>query len=142
MKDLGGTIQLSATDVANMSLCRHLVTLELDALGGRRIRPNIYSPVTTRLIKLGEDHERSYLAKLKATGRSIEELTGRLSQEEGAARTVDAMKRGVDIIYQGFLRGPGWFGRTDFLVRVAAPSFLGAHSYDCLLYTSPSPRDS
>jgi predicted RecB family nuclease len=130
MKDLGGTIQLSATDVANLSVCRHLVTLELNALGGNGIRPNVYGPVVTRLIHLGEDHERCYLATLKATGKSVEELTGRMTQEEGVARTIDAMKRGVDVIYQGFLRGPGWFGRTDFLVRVAIPSRLGAYSYE------------
>jgi predicted RecB family nuclease len=130
MKDLGGTIQLSATDVANLSVCRHLVTLELDALRGSVTRPNVYSPVTMRLIKLGEDHERNYLAKLKATGNSLEELPGRMPEEEGTARTLDAMKRGVDVIYQGYLRGPGWFGRTDFLVRVATPSRFGAHSYE------------
>jgi len=130
MKDLGGSIQLSATDVANLSVCRHLVTLELDALRGDRVRPNVYGPVTSRLIKLGEDHESSYLAKLKGNGKSLEELSGRMTQEDGTARTLDAMKRGVDIIYQGFLRGTGWIGRTDFLVRVATPSRLGAHSYE------------
>jgi len=111
MKDLGGTIQLSATDVANLSVCRHLVTLELYA-GGNVTRPNIYSPMTTRLIKLGEDHERNYLAKLKATGKSLEELPGRMPQDEGVARTLDAMKRGVDIIYQGYHRCHYyWLGR-------------------------------
>src|SRR5216683_2636802 len=118
MKDLGGSVQLSATDVANLSACGHLITLEVDALRTGRPRPNTYSAVTTRLIHLGQDHEKAYLEKLRTTGGSLEELTGKMSQEDAAARTIDAMRRGVDIIYQGALRGPGWFGRTDFLVRV------------------------
>ena len=132
MKNLGDCIHLSATDIANLSVCGHLVTRELDALAGNVVRPNVYSPVTARLIKLGEDHERNYLVKLRATGKSIEELPGRLTQDDGTAGTMDAMYRGVDIIYQGYLRGPGWFGRPDFLLRVATPSRLGAYSYEVI----------
>jgi len=130
MKDLGESVQLSATDVANLSACRHLVTLEVDALRGKRVRPNTYSAVTTRLIKLGEDHEHRYLETLKAQGKTVEEVPPKLSDDNSAARTLDAMKRGIDVIYQGVLRGEGWFGRTDFLVRVETPSDLGQHSYE------------
>jgi predicted RecB family nuclease len=130
MKDLGGSIQLSATEVANLSACRHLITLEVDALRGKRARPNVYSAVTTRLIQLGEDHERKYLDRLKSQGTSLEELSGKMSEEEGVSRTMDALRRGVHVIYQGVLRGKGWFGRADFLVRVDTPSQLGEYSYE------------
>lgn len=132
MKDLGGKVVLSATDVANLSACGHLVTLEIDALRGRRERPQTYSSVTTRLIQLGETHERAYLAKLKAEGRTILELPTKGSTSEAIANTLDAMKRGADVIYQGALAGDGWFGRTDFLVRVESPSKLGDYSYEVI----------
>ncbi|MDX2055227.1 MAG: TM0106 family RecB-like putative nuclease [Polyangiaceae bacterium] len=130
MKEFDGSVQLSATDVADLSACGHLVTLEVDAMRGRRVRPNTYSAVTTRLIKLGDDHERAYLDNLKTQGKTVEELNSKISQEDGAARTLDAMKRGADVIYQGVLHGNGWFGRADFLVRVETPSLLGQHSYE------------
>ena len=49
-----------------------------------------------------------------------------------AVRTVDAMRRGVDVVYQGRLEsGDGrWSGYPDFLIRVEAPSALGAWSYE------------
>ena len=30
----------------------------------------------------------------------------------------------------------------DAAGRIVAPGFIDAHTHDCLLYTSPSPRDS
>jgi predicted RecB family nuclease len=130
VKDLGSTVQLSATDVANLSACDHLVALEVDALRGRRVRPTTYSSVTSRLIELGRAHESRYLDYLKQHGKSIEEILVAASSEEGRARTLDAMRRGIDVVYQGVLGGDGWFGRADFLVRVDTPSSLGAHSYE------------
>lgn len=88
MKEFDGSVQLSATDVADLSACGHLVTLEVDAMRGRRVRPNTYSAVTTRLIKLGDDHERAYLDNLKTQGKTVEELNSKISQEDGAARTL------------------------------------------------------
>lgn len=133
MKPHAGTLQLTATDVANLSACRHLVTLEIDVLRGKRERPKTYSSVTTRLIELGEAHERAYLEKLKSDGRTVEELSPKLDGDTAVTRTLEAMKRGADVIYQGALRGVGWFGRTDFLVRVEKPSaILGAYSYEVI----------
>ncbi|MFO0666769.1 MAG: TM0106 family RecB-like putative nuclease [Polyangiaceae bacterium] len=131
MKHHAGTLQLTATDVANLSACRHLVTLDVSVLLGKRARPNTYSAVTTRLIQLGEAHERAYLDKLKSAGRTVLELPAKLDADTAVARTHEAMRTGADVIYQGALRGDGWYGRTDFLIRVETPSpHLGAYSYE------------
>src|SRR5207245_10215984 len=46
------------------------------------------------------------------------------------ADTLQAMRDAVDVIYQGtFFDGRGT-GRADFLIKVAGPSELGAHSYE------------
>src|SRR5207247_3716881 len=50
---------------------------------------------------------------------------------EGAhAATVDAMRAGVEVIYQATFSRGGWRGRADFLIRVDEPSELGAWSYE------------
>src|SRR5690606_13107256 len=46
--------------------------------------------------------------------------------------TVDAMKSGADVIYQGALFDGTWVGRADFLLRVEKPSILGGWSYEVL----------
>ncbi len=44
--------------------------------------------------------------------------------------TRQAMRDGVDVIYQGALRSGQWHGYSDFLLRVAMPSKLGDYSYE------------
>jgi uncharacterized protein len=60
-----------------------------------------------------------------------------------AEATREAMRDGVDVIYQGALFHPPWYGYSDFLVRVDKRSRLGAHSYevaDTKLARSPKPK--
>jgi hypothetical protein len=52
----------------------------------------------------GLEHERKYLESLRTAGRTVEEIEtafdaeGRRREE---AQTVKAMRRGVDVVYQG-----------------------------------------
>ncbi len=64
------------------------------------------------------------MAKLSER-RAVEEISG-----ESLEKTVDAMRRGVDVIYQGTLRVDRWMGRPDFLRRVETPGALGPWSYE------------
>ena len=121
---------LTATQLANLSACPHLVTLERLVRAGSVKKPHQHSPVTDRLIALGNEHERTYLEHLRTTASSIEELDATLPPAVAVARTLDAMKRGVHVIYQGALQGDAWFGRTDFLVRIDRPSRFGEHAYE------------
>src|SRR5690606_34366666 len=46
-------------------------------------------------------------------------------------KTIEAMKAGVDVIYQARLKEEGkWSGWADFLMKVARPSKLGDWSYE------------
>ena len=52
--------------------------------------------------------------------------------DEAQQRTLDAMRSGVDVVYQGVFIGEGWRGLADFLIRVDTPSELGDWSYEAL----------
>lgn len=130
VKYRNGTLQIAATELANLSACDHLISLEVEALRDARTRPNTYSAVTMRLAHLGQQHEDRHLQQLKDGGHAVAELVDIQSEEDAAALTLQAMRDGVDVVYQGALRGDGWFGRTDFLVRVPVPSRFGAYSYE------------
>ncbi len=75
----------------------------------------------------GIEHEREFLASLKTAGRGVTDFDG---QKEHFQATVAAMRRGDEIIYQGYLVRDEFAGYPDFLVRVDAPSSLGAWSYE------------
>ena len=86
----------------------------------------------------GIEHEGRVLERLAAEGRSVATITAPgapFSQQDwttAAGRTRDAMRSGVDVVYQGRLEsGDGrWGGYPDFLIRVERPSALGAWSYE------------
>ena len=75
----------------------------------------------------GIEHERAFLQSLVAGGRRVCDLTEFRDQQEP---TLAAMRRGEDVIYQGYLAREDFAGYPDFLVRVGSPSELGAWSYE------------
>jgi uncharacterized protein len=126
---------LSATDLVGELACEHLTTLELEAVRGERERPFRQDDQLDLIEQRGLEHERAYLERLVAAGKrvvSLEDLPRRtLADLEAAqAATVDAMRGGADVVYQGTLFDGRWRGHPDFLVRVESPSDLGAWSYE------------
>ena len=120
MKREGPTLRLAATDVTTFAACPHATALDLQVAHGDRRRPPLYSDPSALLLRdRGLAHERAYLAQLRES-HTVEELPEH--SPEAAEQTLDAMKRGVDVIYQGTLRVGPWLGRPDFLVRVEHPS--------------------
>ena len=121
----------SATDVANFLACHHLSTLDRAEAARDIKKPFFHDPGIELLRVLGAKHERWYLQHLADTQRlEIAEIPTNVSWTEAVANTVDALRRGVSVVYQGaFQHGP-WHGRADFLVRVQKPSALGPWSYE------------
>jgi uncharacterized protein len=77
----------------------------------------------------GNEHELKYLEQLK-NRTTVVEIPSEGLLEERVAATIDAMRLGVSIIYQGaFMDGP-WHGFADFLRRVDQPSSLNGWSYE------------
>lgn len=75
----------------------------------------------------GLEHERAFLESLAAKGRRVCDLREFRDQPDP---TLDAMRRGEDVIYQGYLAHGNFAGYPDFLVRVESPSDLGTWSYE------------
>lgn len=124
-----GTLLFSATDLVNFLGCQHAIFLDLrQLLSPIEVPPP--DPHAELLQQKGLEHERSYLARLKAEGRSIVEINGELSAANRVDLTRQAMVGGAEVIYQGALLLPPWHGYADFLVRVDEPSKLGTWGYE------------
>ncbi len=140
MDRIDGKPVYSATDLVAYLACEHLTQLERAALAGLVKRPIRDDPELDVIRKRGFEHEARFLADLRAAGRtpvSIE-LDGSAADrgEElraAAARTVEAMAAGADVIYQATFFNGTFRGHADFLLRVEAPdrpSRWGPYHYE------------
>src|SRR5688572_303326 len=121
----------SAKDLLNFLSCAHSTALDLLCLGRQLdVPPDDDDPFLSLLKQKGTDHERQYLERLRAEGRSIREIERSESLDAMAEATRQAMRDGVDVIYQGALVSLPWHGYSDFLLKVAKPTKLGAYSYE------------
>jgi predicted RecB family nuclease len=125
MKLVSGTVQLSATDLANHLGCRHLTELNRLVALGKRNKPSWSDPALAVLAKRGADHETAYVNHLQSQGLTVINLNG-----QPLTATIDAMQKGIDIIVQAELSSDGWNGRADIISRVNVPSKLGTWSYE------------
>jgi predicted RecB family nuclease len=128
MKQTPEALVRAPTDLSNYLSCRHQTALDLRAARGELERPVRNDAFVQDLRERGLEHERAYLERLRAQGRTI------AGAEEGLMLTIEAtrtaMRQGVDVIYQAALEHGDWSGRADFLIKVEAPSRLGVWSYE------------
>jgi uncharacterized protein len=111
--------------------CPHSTTLDLAGDTRGEKRPRASGEFFDLITRKGNEHECAYYKKLKASGRDITDIP---SMKDGADRarelTLEAMRRGDDVIYQACLTMEGWRGAADFLVRVPLDADLGAWGYE------------
>ena len=128
----GTELTLSATDLSGFSECEHKTVLELAVAFKELGRPGENEIERKMLEKRGFEHEARVFEHLQASRRDIAEVSmgpGEASRAEAALLTEAAMARGAQVIAQGVLLSDKWFGRPDFLLKVARPSRFGEHSY-------------
>jgi uncharacterized protein len=125
-------LTLSPSDLNDHVECEHLTALSTDVARGRRPRPRVPNEHGELLRRKGEEHERAYLARLRAEGRSITEVVGAdpWDFEASARATEAAMRGGADVIYQATFVAGDWRGRADFLERVEGETGLGGWGYE------------
>lgn len=75
----------------------------------------------------GLEHEKKFLAKLRADGRSVIEID---RADHASDETLTAMRAGAEFIYQARLELGDLAGWADFLVRTAGASLLGDYHYE------------
>lgn len=129
MRMIDGQRLYSAGDLVNFLGCTHATVLDL----GHLVTPVAFpadDEVTVLLQEKGIEHERAFLERLKAEGKSVIEIPGNVSLAEQVAATRDALAQGPDVIYQGAFSDGTWHGYSDFLLKVDTPSRLGAFSYE------------
>jgi uncharacterized protein len=137
LQRLDGTLLHSASDLVAFLGCEHRTVLD---------RTHLDTPLETtpddahaRLIQQkGHEHERAYLAHLRTLHRTVATIESdpRASRSDDlagrVARTLDAMRRGADIVYQATFRDGALLGHADFLRRVPGASDLGAWHYEVI----------
>ena len=130
MRQIKGSLELSATDLVGYLNCDHLSMLDRMVAEGSLPAPRIWDPFLQILSERGLVHEREYVEHLKKAGLNIVEIKGVDVTDSAVLETRAAMERGAQIIVQGALSHEGWSGRIDVLRRVDTPSAYGDWSYE------------
>ena len=132
MKKIANQLIYSPTDISNFIHCKHLTSLDKEALEGKREKPIYTNKVMLALREKGQQFEASFLEFFRQEGKSIciiEQGNPKKAQEQ----TLDAIREGVEVIYQARLgKENEWWGWADFLIRVPQPSILGEYSYEVM----------
>jgi predicted RecB family nuclease len=130
-------LRLSPSDLSGFLVCRHRTGLDLAVAVGHLERPRWSDPVAQALRERGLAHERAYVRSLESQGLQVAHISEDVPLDERLAKTMAAMRAGVDVIVQGALAstaigdaGSSWLGYADILQRVSQPSVLGAWSYE------------
>jgi len=145
----GGDYLFFAQDLTAFMDCTHKAALNRQTLTDERLRDwleeqrqshkdeakAIGLPEDPPEITRGEQHEAAHLETLKTSGLSVVEIPkpkpfNESKIDQGVALTLDAMRNGVDVIYQGVLRDGPWCGLADFLIKVEGQSALGEFVYE------------
>lgn len=129
---IDGQLVLSPTDLTKHLACPHITTLDVAAVG-LSLPGGPADDALALVMAHGMSHEQAYLDSLRAGGASVVEIE---TAYDGAGRreaerlTVEAMRSGVDVVYQATFFDAAWGGQADFLLRTDRPSALGGWSYD------------
>jgi uncharacterized protein len=128
MKVQENQILYSPTDLANHTSCKHLTELNKKLARGVIEAPEMFNnPSLTLLKERGQSFEKEHLAELRRNGLQIMEIE--YGEGNAEKKTLDAIEKGYDVIYQARMKSRKWEGWADFLIKVDSPSELGNWSY-------------
>ena len=143
MKLEGGKILLSASDLMRFMGCQHATAMDLRYARGEPLVPEEDSEDAQLLQKYGDQHEATYLAKLRNDGQRVLAISRDIALPVAAVLTREKLFEGADVIFQGAFLDAAWGGWSDFLVKVERPSLLGPFSYEVIdtkLKRKPDPQ--
>ena len=132
MKQIGDSLELSATDLVGYLNCRHLSGLDRAVAEGALAKPKVWDPLLQILWERGSIHEQNYVEHLRQAGLDVVRIDGVDVTDEAVSETLAAMKTGTQVIAQGALSHQRWVGRADILRRIEVPSALGEWSYEAV----------
>src|SRR6266568_1341568 len=105
MKITEGRLRLAASDVANFLACRRLTQLDLLRARGELRPPREFDVGFQDLVRRGEVHERAVLARFRADGHDVADVSG---AADGAGATAAAIR-----VRAGLLAAPDREPRPD-----------------------------
>ena len=111
--------------------CRYAMVLNTKKIKGE-LSPTSNSDAKKLFAQKGLEHEKNYLEVLREEGRNVAEISKNLNFKERIIQTNNAIKKGVQVIYQGVLYDELWRGNADFLIKCNTTSRLGNYSYEVL----------
>ena len=125
-----GRLVFAASDLVGFLECEHFTSLELINL--ETPLPRVEEDASALLVQeKGHDHERVYLEQLQGSRARVSDLSALSGGvPDRIACTLEEMRAGAEIIYQGALGVGDFIGYPDFLRRVDTPSDLGSFSYE------------
>ena len=128
MQTVRERLVFSPSDLNHFLECEHLVQLDRARDPDEPRAPR--DPHADLLAEKGAEHERAWVERFRAEGRHVTAIDcADRDWDRAAAATVEAMRAGAAVVYQGVFVDEGWLGISDFLVRVERPSRLGGWSY-------------
>ena len=131
MHERSSQLFFAPTDLSRFLSCRHLTSLSRGVALGELSRPRVFEdPRRDALAEAGRVHEAAIFERYRTEGFTTETIDPSTGPTERKERTLEAMRRGVETIYQGRLGGGKWNGYPDFLIRVPRASALGDWSYE------------
>jgi predicted RecB family nuclease len=135
MQRINGQFVFSASDLNNFLECRRLTELEEQVALGKLTAPKDDDEAALLLRRKGDEHERAYLARLRASHAVVSfdrASPGIEAYHEAEAATLRAMQAGARYIHQATFFDGTFVGHADFLRRVEVPSKLGSWSYEVI----------
>lgn len=135
MQRIDGRIVFSPHDLINFMQCEFITWMDRRFLDDKTLVPDESDDGTKLLQEKGFEHEREFVRRQVEEGKSLIDIADGGSADQIAA-TIEAMRQGFDIVYQGALRsfegdvGFGFGGISDFLYRCEGDSWLGDYYYD------------
>ena len=123
-------MQYTATDLVGFLNCQTLTEFDRLVAEGHKEKPAAWSPSLELLGLRGEEHEKKYLEHLQGTGKIIRIIEGFSVEHKAVEATTEAMREGVDYIYQAALSYGVWAGRADVLQKVEGKSTFGDWAYE------------
>src|SRR5438094_9152363 len=121
-----GRLLLSASDLTGFLECPHLTQQELSATRGEVVRPERDDPELELMARHGTAHEQAHLELYARDNKRVARIetaeASLASYAKAREQTLEAMRSGVDVIYQATLFDGRWLGYADFLEPNEAPS--------------------
>ena len=132
MDAIGGSLQLSASDLTGHLACPHLTNLNFEVATGKLEKPVVGDPFLDLLRERGDLHEKKFITHLEAAGYNVVRIEGPGIDPKHTIQTINEMRAGTQIIVQGAFSDGRWGGRPDILRRIESPSDLGEWTYEVI----------